>query len=136
VWEVNWASKDEVLGFLVSASDLTCDEAACFGVTVGTPPLRLDGQPGKKMQNESSFYNSPTGGIAAYPEGAFKTNVGAYYGGQFGHQTTQVVGPTGYCPRSCYGVATTLELRFTIYESTFHLAAPPDPLHYSAMPDS
>lgn len=136
VWELTWDSATEFLGFLVSPSTFTCDQEPCYGVTVGPPPLRLDGAPGMKMQEDTEFYNAPTGSIIAFPEGAFSTAVGAYHGGMFGSETTNALAPASYCPDYCYGVGTTLERRFSVYESTFHFAAPPDPGTYSALPDT
>lgn len=135
VWELTWDAPDEFLGFLVTPNLFTCDTDPCYGVTVGPPSVRLDGAPGRTMQNETGFYNDPTGGIIPYPEGAFVTSVFAYHGGLLGRQTTQAMASTGYCPEWCYGVGTTVERRFTVYESVFHFEAPPEPAAYSALPD-
>jgi hypothetical protein len=135
-WEVTWADANQFLGYLVSPSLFTCDQDPCYGVTLGPPPIRLDGAPGEKMQDDSEFFNAPTGSIIPYPEGAFTAGAFAYNGGLFGRETTQAMAQTGYCPSYCYGVGTSLEVRFSVYESTFHHAAPPDPTVYSALPDA
>lgn len=135
IWELDWRATSEFLGFLVSPNIFTCDTLPCYGVSVGPPPLKLYAEPEKKMQNETPFYHAPSGGILAYPKAAFNTSIGAYHGGLLGRQTTEVMRPTHYCPEYCYGAATSLETRFTVYASVFHFQAPPDPKSYTAMPD-
>lgn len=136
VWEMDWASPDELIALTISPGVFTCDTEACYGVWHGPPGVRLEAKPGQKMQNDTSFYNAPTGSIIPYPDGAFETSVFTYYGGNLGRETTEAMKPTGYCPEYCYGVASTLEIRFAIYESVFHNEAPQDPGQYSVIPDS
>jgi hypothetical protein len=132
IWEASWAASDQFIGFLVTPNPFTCDTQPCYGVTLGPPPLKLYGEPGKKMQNDTVFF----GNTLKFPEGAFKTGVSGYHGGQFGHETTTAMKPTGYCPKYCYGVGSEIERRFTIFGSIFHFQAPPNPTAYTAVPDS
>jgi hypothetical protein len=105
----------------------------CPGNAKGTSPLRFDAAPDSGLNTSKYQFGSikypPAGkGFDLWLQ---VSDFGLFYD-EINHNAKAVCDLNGYCG----GVGTTVQIRFSIYLSIFHHAAPEAPQKYSAVPDT